>query len=137
MELNTNYAIDTSADCFDENTQPNKHHPKNSSLANGISSHSYDADADRVVVTVPAWLFGISQQRLMRKAEVCEYLNVTAATLVRYVNEGIIPPSLPNTNRWDRKAIDAWLDQASGVNTHDPPLDDAETAYAAWNSSRN
>ena len=37
------------------------------------------------------------------------------ATFSNWVRRGIIPGPVPGTKRWDRKAIDAALDRASGL----------------------
>lgn len=51
--------------------------------------------------------------RLMTGPEVAAYLAITPATFAKWVAAGTAPPPLPNTRRWDRKAIDAALDKAS------------------------
>lgn len=35
------------------------------------------------------------------------------------LSEGRIPPAIPATHRWDRKAIDEALDRLSGIKTND------------------
>lgn len=53
--------------------------------------------------------------RLLRKPEVLTMLGVSASTLRRWQESGIVPPPLPGTARWDRLAIERALDRARGV----------------------
>jgi hypothetical protein len=47
-----------------------------------------------------------------------------------WVRRGIVPGPIPGTHRWDRKAIDAALDRASGLVTNQQ-----ESLYVAWKKS--
>jgi hypothetical protein len=52
----------------------------------------------------------------------------TVAAFRAWVRKGIMPPPLPGTHRYDRKAIDAALDRLSGLSTNmtEP------SEYEAW-----
>ncbi|WP_245284261.1 hypothetical protein [Bradyrhizobium sp. WSM2254] len=52
----------------------------------------------------------------MTKNEAAGYCGcVTTAAFDVWIRKGIVPPAIPGTNRWDRKAIDAALDRASSI----------------------
>lgn len=53
--------------------------------------------------------------RLISKREVAAYLGYSEKSLEKLIAQGIIPPPLPGTHRFDRRAIDAALDRASGI----------------------
>ena len=52
--------------------------------------------------------------RLMTRDQMMEYLGVSASTLARWVAEGHIPGPVVGS-RFDRRAVDAALDRASGL----------------------
>jgi hypothetical protein len=55
-------------------------------------------------------------RRGMTKQEAADYCGCeTLAAFDRWRQKGIVPPAIPGTNRWDRKALDAALDRASGL----------------------
>jgi hypothetical protein len=49
-----------------------------------------------------------------------------------WVKRGVVPGAIPGTHRWDRKAIDLWLDRLSGL------VEKAATGSALtdWKASR-
>jgi hypothetical protein len=51
----------------------------------------------------------------MSGPDVAAYLGLTPAAFHKWVAEGRIPKPLPGTRRWDRKAIDLALDNASQI----------------------
>jgi predicted DNA-binding transcriptional regulator AlpA len=57
----------------------------------------------------------VTEQRLMTGAEAAAYLGISTATFSKWVAKGIAPKPIPNTRRWDRKAIDLALDKTSGI----------------------
>jgi hypothetical protein len=72
-------------------------------------------------------------KRLLTKAEVMEYCGLnTDAALHDWVARRIIPPAMPGTRRWDRHAIDAALDRASGLVAPSNHL----TPYQRWKLER-
>jgi predicted DNA-binding transcriptional regulator AlpA len=70
--------------------------------------------------------------RLLTREQAAAYCGIGLAMFTNWVRSGIIPGPVPGTHRWDRKAIDAALDQASGLqSTMSPsPLD-------AWKARHN
>jgi hypothetical protein len=77
----------------------------------------------------------VTEPRLISGADAAAYCGVTPATWSKWVAGGIVPPPLPGTRRWDRKAIDSALDKASGilpaVAQEDDELAKWEREYAA------
>jgi hypothetical protein len=56
------------------------------------------------------------QRRGMTREEAAAYCGCESiAAFSDWVRRGIVPGPLPGTHRWDRKAIDAALDRASGL----------------------
>lgn len=73
-----------------------------------------------------------TQPRGMTREEAAAYCGCESmAAFSDWVRRGIIPHPLPGTHRWDRKAIDAALDRASGLETglQESPLE-------AWRAQR-
>jgi len=70
--------------------------------------------------------------RLLTREQAAAYCGISLPTFTNWVRSGILPGPIPGTHRWDRKAIDAALDRASGFeNTMNPsPLD-------AWKARHN
>ena len=48
----------------------------------------------------------------------------------QWVKRGLVPGPIPGTQRWDRKAIDAALDRASGLDTM------TSSAFDVWKARR-
>jgi hypothetical protein len=68
--------------------------------------------------------------RMLTKAQAAEYCAcATIRTFDEWRMKGIIPGAVPGTTRWDRKALDAALDRASGL-TITPS--DQLTPYQRW-----
>jgi hypothetical protein len=65
----------------------------------------------------------------MTGAQAAEYCELAPATFSKWVAEGKLPPPLPGTRRWDRRAIDAALDKLSGIA---PPLVPGDDPFEAW-----
>lgn len=54
--------------------------------------------------------------RVLAKVAAAEYCGcATLEAFDAWVRKGIIPGAIPGTHRWDRIAIDAALDRASGL----------------------
>lgn len=71
--------------------------------------------------------------RLLSGATAAAYCGVTPATFSKWVAAGTVPSSIPNTRRWDRKAIDLALDKSSGIVAPSlAPDEDVEAAFAKW-----
>ena len=71
--------------------------------------------------------------RLMTGTQAAEYCELVPATFSAWVAAGRLPPPLPGTRRWDRRAIDAALDKLSGlapsIVLSDDPFEEWERAY--------
>ena len=70
--------------------------------------------------------------RLLTKADAAHYCGYGVTRFTELVAKGIFPDSVPDTTRWDRKALDAALDEKSGLCTHSPP-----SALDQWRRKRN
>jgi predicted DNA-binding transcriptional regulator AlpA len=70
------------------------------------------------------------EPRLISGPEAAAYCSVTVATWSKWVASGIMPKPVIG-RQWDRKAIDAILDKASGIVAAAPALDAAEQAWEA------
>jgi len=57
----------------------------------------------------------------------------TLSSFDSWVRRGIMPKPIPGTHRWDRKAIDAALDRASGLAS---TSSDNLTPYQRWKAGR-
>ena len=67
--------------------------------------------------------------RGLSKQQAAEYCGcVTLEAFDAWVRKGIVPGAIPGTHRWDRKALDAALDRASGLITPSDHL----TPYQRW-----
>jgi hypothetical protein len=56
------------------------------------------------------------EKRSLTKQEAAEYCGCNSlAAFDQWRAKGIVPGPIPGTSRWDRKALDAALDRASGL----------------------
>ncbi len=70
----------------------------------------------------------------MSKEEAAEYCGCgTTAAFHVWIQKGIVPPAIPGTNRWDRKAIDIYLDKASNIES---PSISTGDPLADWKAQR-
>jgi hypothetical protein len=69
---------------------------------------------------------GLTREQAARYAG-CETLSAFA----NWVRRGILPGPIPGTHRWDKRAIDAALDRASGLQTTLAP-----SALEEWKARR-
>lgn len=53
--------------------------------------------------------------RLATKKQAARYIGVSGYLFDRMVSNGVLPGPLPGTKMWDKNAIDAALDAASGL----------------------
>ena len=53
--------------------------------------------------------------RCLSVREMASYCQLTTNGVRSWVSRGILPPPLPGTRRWDRKAVDVALDRLSGL----------------------
>ncbi|WP_115670011.1 hypothetical protein [Ciceribacter selenitireducens] len=65
--------------------------------------------------------------RLIGRKEAAAYCNITPTAFSGWVRTHIMPPAIPGTRKWDKKAIDAKLDEISGLAGNDNnPVDEFE-----------
>lgn len=67
------------------------------------------------------------QPRLLSRKQAAAYLGIAESTFSMWVSSHKMPPSVPGTRKWDRKAIDARLDEISGLD-----IKDSEDPYEKW-----
>jgi predicted DNA-binding transcriptional regulator AlpA len=68
-----------------------------------------------------------SHPRLIGRKEAAAYCGVSPSCFSLWVATHKMPPAVPGTRRWDRKAIDARLNEISGL----MPADQ-EDPYVKW-----
>ncbi|MEX5286373.1 hypothetical protein QCO44_12240 [Selenomonas sputigena] len=73
--------------------------------------------------------------RGLTKTDAAAYCGCSEDAFDTWVKKGIVPGAIPGTQRWDRKAIDWYLDRASGLPSH-TTASAADDALAAWQASR-
>ncbi|MCZ7449611.1 hypothetical protein O8B93_18660 [Agrobacterium rhizogenes] len=66
--------------------------------------------------------------RLIGRKEAAAYLGIAESTFSMWVATHKMPPTIPGTRKWDRRAIDARLDEISGLDTGD----NAEDEFEKW-----
>ncbi|MET4603262.1 hypothetical protein ABIB90_002740 [Bradyrhizobium sp. JR4.1] len=71
--------------------------------------------------------------RGLTKADAAAYCGCSEDAFDTWVKKGLVPGAIPGTQRWDRKAIDWYLDRASGLPTGETVSSDP---LAAWQASR-
>ena len=57
----------------------------------------------------------VLEPRLLTKLQVCEYLGISPSSFENWMQKGVMPGALPETKRWDKRAIDHRLDRLSGL----------------------
>lgn len=62
-------------------------------------------------------------QRLIGRKEAAAYLGIGESTFSLWVATHKMPPVIPGTKKWDKRAIDARLDEISGLDVK-PKEDD-------------
>lgn len=53
--------------------------------------------------------------RLIGRSEAAAYCGITPTCFSMWVSSHKMPPAIPGTRKWDKKAIDAKLDEISGL----------------------
>jgi hypothetical protein len=61
--------------------------------------------------------------RGLTKADAAAYCGCSEDAFGTWVKKGLVPGAIPGTQRWDRKAIDWYLDRASGLATESASSD--------------
>ena len=67
--------------------------------------------------------------RLLGRKEAAAYCDIAESTFSMWVASHKMPPAIPGTRKWDRKAIDAKLDEISGLDT---PTSRPGDAFERW-----
>lgn len=71
--------------------------------------------------------------RLIGRKEAATYCGISP-TCSMWVATHKMPPAIPGTRKWDKRAIDAKLDEISGLATHEPAK---ETGLQKWRRERD
>lgn len=76
----------------------------------------------------------VIEPRCLTREQAAEYCGLSPAGFSTWQKQGLVPGPIPGTNRWDRKALDAALDKASGLSEAQVQPEDA---YTAWKRERD
>ncbi|QIG68676.1 HTH DNA-binding domain-containing protein [Rhizobium phage RHph_TM3_3_14B] len=68
-----------------------------------------------------------NKPRLIGRKEAALYLGIAESTFSLWVATHKMPPCIPGTRKWDKRAIDAKLDEISGLG-----VNDNEDPYEKW-----
>ena len=71
--------------------------------------------------------------RLLTREQAAAYCGLSTRGFSEWVKAGKMPGPIPGTARWDRRAIDAVLDKASGLETRGAQ----EDAFDRWKRERH
>lgn len=72
--------------------------------------------------------------RLIGRQEAAAYCGITPTCFSMWVASHKMPPSIPGTRKWDKRAIDAKLDEISGLAVND---NEAEDEFEKWSRQRD
>lgn len=72
--------------------------------------------------------------RLIGRKEASAYCNITPTAFSGWVRTNKMPPPIPGTRKWDKRAIDAKLDEISGLAGNDNA---GETDLQKWKRERD
>ena len=72
--------------------------------------------------------------RLIGRKEAAAYCSIGESTFSLWVSTHKVPPSVPGTRKWDKRAIDAKLDEISGLST---PVKNQESEPQKWRRERD
>ncbi|MGO8282177.1 helix-turn-helix transcriptional regulator [Rhizobium ruizarguesonis] len=68
------------------------------------------------------------EPRLIGRKDAASYCGLTPSGFSAWVASGKMPPPIPGTRKWDKKAIDEKLDAISGI----VPVNKSQTDDDAW-----
>ncbi|WP_158626139.1 hypothetical protein [Arsenicitalea aurantiaca] len=76
-----------------------------------------------------------SERRVLNRKEAASYVGVSVAYFSQLVRDKQLPASLPlgSVQRWDRAALDAAIDQLSGLDVKE---ETPRSAYDIWRQKR-
>ncbi|MBY5349566.1 helix-turn-helix transcriptional regulator [Rhizobium leguminosarum] len=69
----------------------------------------------------------MTEPRLISRKQAADYLGIGESTFSLWVATHKMPPAIAGTRKWDKRAIDARLDEISGLNTTQ-----TEDRYQKW-----
>lgn len=69
--------------------------------------------------------------RLLSRTEAAAYCGFKPTAFGEHVRSGRLPPAMPGLKKWDRKALDMFLDQASGIAKPEATNDNVDP-WAEW-----
>ncbi|NRP70634.1 hypothetical protein ILFOPFJJ_01515 [Ensifer psoraleae] len=72
--------------------------------------------------------------RLIGRKEAAEYCGISPTCFSMWVASHKMPPPIPGTRKWDKRAIDAKLDEISGLDVREKQ---AETGLQRWRRERD
>lgn len=72
--------------------------------------------------------------RLMGRRESAAYLGIGQSTFSLWVSTHKMPAAIAGTRKWDKRAIDAKLDEISGLL---PANDNTEDEFERWEREQN
>lgn len=78
----------------------------------------------------------ILQPRLLSRAEAAAYCGFKPSAFSAHVSAGRLPGPLAGLKKWDRAAIDAYLDKISGINTPMPAVEE-DDPWAEYDRKKN
>lgn len=75
-----------------------------------------------------------AEPRLLSRKEASAYCGVSPTCFSMWIAGHKMPPAIPGTRKWDKRAIDARLDEISGLAANDNA---AETDLQKWKRERD
>ncbi|PZP49820.1 MAG: hypothetical protein DI595_12725 [Agrobacterium fabrum] len=72
--------------------------------------------------------------RLMGRREAAAYLGIGQSTFSLWVSTYKMPAAIAGTRKWDKRAIDAKLDEISGLQSAN---DNTEDEFERWEREQN
>ncbi|UGX87153.1 helix-turn-helix transcriptional regulator [Phyllobacterium meliloti] len=74
------------------------------------------------------------EKRLLTRGEAAAYCGLKPSAFSDWVRKGTMPKPINGSRRWDKKAIDAKLDEIAGIQTARAPAinDDGESELQKW-----
>lgn len=75
--------------------------------------------------------------RLVGRKEASAYLGIGESTFSLWVATHKMPPAIAGTRKWDRRAIDAKLDEISGIGAPAAANDNVEDEFEKWEREKN
>ena len=75
-----------------------------------------------------------AERRCFTREQAADYCGLSPEGFAAWQRQGIVPGPIPGTKRWDRKALDAALDKASGLRE---AVTAPEDPWDAWERERD